>query len=147
MKFHWGWGIAIVYGLFVLAFIIVLFISLRQDNSLVTENYYDTDLAYQEHKDKVAHYQALPVKLSTKYLDAEKAYEITYPAGMTDARGSILFYRPSSARMDLTFAIHVDSSLVQKVPVPLLASGRWTVQMEWTSGGEDYFREETLIIP
>ncbi len=147
MKINWGWGIAIFYSVFVLAFILVLIFSLGQDNSLVTENYYETDLAYQEHKDKVANYTRLTEKVEESYAGDTRSYQLQFPAEMTDITGEVHFYRPSSAHLDYRVPIQTDASNQQVIPVEKLRSGQWIVQIEWTSGGRTYFKETRLVIP
>ncbi len=48
---NWGVGIAIVYILFVLGMLTLVFKSRSQKIDLVTENYYQQELAYQEEID------------------------------------------------------------------------------------------------
>lgn len=147
MKINWGWGIAIFYSVFVLAFIIILIYSFGQDNSLVTENYYETDLAYQDHKDKVANYTRLADKVIESYQVESRIYLIQFPGDMSSITGEVHFYRPSTASLDYRVPIQVDSSNQAVIPVEHLQSGQWVVQIEWTSGGNPYFKESRLVIP
>ncbi|MCF8239224.1 MAG: FixH family protein [Saprospiraceae bacterium] len=147
MKINWGWGIAIFYSVFVLSFIVILFYAFGQDNSLVTENYYDTDLAYQDHKDKMANYTALTDKVMESYHGDTRTYNIQFPAGMSSISGEVHFYRPSTASLDQRVPIQTDASNQQVIPVEQLMSGQWMVQIEWTSEGRPYFKETRLVIP
>lgn len=147
MKINWGWGIAIFYSVFVLAFIIVLIYSFGQDNSLVTEDYYATDLAYQDHKDKVANYTALTEKVIESYEGETRTYHIQFPDAMPSISGEVHFYRPSTANLDHRVPIQTDATNKQVIPVDRLVSGQWVVQIEWTSQGRPYFKETRLVIP
>ncbi len=147
MKINWGWGIAIFYGAFVLVFIIILIFSFGQDNSLVTEDYYATDLAYQDHKDKVANYTGLSEKVAESFQGETRSYHIQFPTNMSSITGEVHFYRPSSASLDYRVPIKTDTSNQFVIPVDHLQSGQWMVQLEWTAGGLPYFKETRLIIP
>ena len=52
MKFNWGTGIALAYGIFALSMVGVVFASRKHDPGLVQKNYYDLDLNYQARMDK-----------------------------------------------------------------------------------------------
>ena len=52
MKFNWGTGIALVYGAFALIMVGVVIRSRQYDPGLVSKDYYNLDLNYQEHFDK-----------------------------------------------------------------------------------------------
>lgn len=147
MKLHWGWWIAIIYGVFVLIFLGVLLVSLRQDNSLVTEDYYATDLAYQDHKDKVANTRALPASLDQHYDAVNKTYHLSFPEQMSAIQGEVLFYRPSSAHMDFRVAIRPDTLNQQVIPVSRLVPGQWMVKIEWQDGSTPYYTETRLVVP
>ena len=147
MKLHWGWWIAIIYSVFVLIFIGVLIASLRQDNSLVTEDYYATDLAYQDHKDRVANTRALASPLDQRYDANSKTYHLSFPKQMRSIRGEVLFYRPSSAHMDFRVAIQPDSLNQQVIPVNRLLPGQWMVKIEWQDGDTPYYSETRLVVP
>lgn len=147
MKLHWGWWIAIIYSVFVLIFIGVLVASLRQDNSLVTEDYYATDLAYQDHKDKVANTKALAAPLDQHYDASTKTYHLAFPKDMQAVKGNVLFYRPSSAHMDFRVDIRPDSLNRQVIPVNRLVPGQWMVKIEWQDGSTPYYSETRLVVP
>ena len=53
-KFNWGWKIAILYGGFVCFMLVMVFIASNQKVELVTTNYYEEELKYQSHIDKMA---------------------------------------------------------------------------------------------
>ncbi len=146
MKFHWGWGIASVYILFVAAFLVVLFYSFGQDNSLVVDDYYQQDIHYQEHIDRRTNYERLTGQVTHVY-DADAALlTLIFPEGMDDIQGECHFYRPSSARQDYRVPLRPDTTHVRVIPVRRLIPGRWRVKLEWASGGKSYYHEEPLLI-
>ena len=52
MKFNWGTGIALAYGLFALGMVGAVFASRKHDPGLMQKNYYELDLNYQARMDK-----------------------------------------------------------------------------------------------
>ena len=53
MKISWGTGIAIFYSFFVIAMLVFVYAATKQDNSLVSDTYYEEDLSYQKKLDKM----------------------------------------------------------------------------------------------
>ena len=51
---NWGTGIAIFYGTFMVIMITFVIKSRSVDHSLVMDNYYEEDINYQSHMDKLA---------------------------------------------------------------------------------------------
>jgi hypothetical protein len=64
MKLNWGTSIAIFYILFAATMVGMVIKSKTYDHSLVTDDYYAKDLAYQQHYDKLANAKALATDLS-----------------------------------------------------------------------------------
>lgn len=54
MKFNWGTGITIFIVLFVVSMSAMVFKASQQNVDLVTEDYYEKELAFQDLKDKEA---------------------------------------------------------------------------------------------
>ena len=59
MKLNWGTGIAAFYLLFMVVLLSFVIKSRSYDHSLVTTNYYEQDLKYQQQYDKLANTLAL----------------------------------------------------------------------------------------
>ena len=96
---NWGVGIAIVYILFVVGMLTLVFKSRSQKIDLVTENYYQQELAYQEEidaKQRVEDSGCMPVihKISNQY-------QIEIPGSKGSAiQGDLLAYCPSNKKGD-----------------------------------------------
>ncbi|MBP6185685.1 MAG: FixH family protein [Saprospiraceae bacterium] len=146
MKFHWGWGIAIFYSLFVLSFILILVYSFGQDNSLVVEDYYQQDITYQQRMDKRDNYLGLAEKVTHTYDPSAAMVVLSFPSSMSSINGTVQFYRPSSAKQDYLVNLDVDSLKQQVIPVNRLIKGRWKMQVEWEANGESYYMEEQILI-
>jgi hypothetical protein len=146
MKFNWGTGIFIVIVLFLLA-VIAFFIYIKTlDINLVEENYYEKELVYQQRIDKISNTAQLPGKISI--LQAPGLLIIQFPEidSSLVASGSILLYRPSDLRKDVSLPLQLDNSRRQAIDISGIDKGKWTVKMEWNMGGKDYYFEEGLII-
>lgn len=141
IKINWGQGIAIFYVLFASVLITALVASRSVDHSLVVDDYYAQDLAYQNQYNKTTNtIRANKVKIqydrqaAQLTLDFKEAQQI---------KGEIQFYRPSDKSQDFTKVI--DHHLMN-ISTSELISGKWKVKVDWTEGNQAYYWEETLYL-
>ncbi|MCB2204530.1 FixH family protein [bacterium] len=144
----WAVGITIVIVVFLIATVsVVLFIS-NQEYSLVTENYYEKDLAYQDEIDARQRTQQLDLKPAV-VLDREaKSCSISFPErddynGIT---GTVTFFRISSARGDLVLPLELNSEGKQHISVSGLDPGQWIFKFRWMDNGEAYSMEKRMYL-
>ena len=145
MKFNWGTGIAIFYGIFVVVLVIAVIRSTGIDNSLVTEDYYQKDLEYQTQIDKQVNARSLSTDLAIRYSDPDRAVRFSFPKDLGSIEGKILFFRPSNAALDFEADIQTDDNFEQIISTRELLPGLWKVKVDWSAGGRDFYKEETII--
>lgn len=163
-KFNWGWGIAIVYSLFVLTFIAILIYSTTQKVDLVNEDYYKSELNYQKRIEAINRTKLIndDVKIS---LD-NNSLLIQIPFWSNDIKNSkIKLYRPSNSKQDKEFNLSqlvvVESSKESSSASKLVTNeqlskykinninvgkGFWKVQLEWEVNGNKYYKEESMML-
>ena len=146
MKLNWGTSIGIFYGIFVL--LMVLFViktkTLRPD--MVAENYYERDVAYQEHYEKKQNSSKLAADLMIDYEIKEKRIKFSFPVGHDNIGGKIMFYRPSDRLLDFEIEIKVDKNQILNFDSEKLKAGLWDVQVEWNAEGKTYYKEKKLYL-
>lgn len=140
MKFHWGHGIAVFYTVFVLVLITVVIKSTAFDNSLVTEEYYQRDINYQQEYDQRMNSSLLeeaPDLVATDF-----GYRLDFPSSMAaSAAGTLHFYRPSTKDHDRTVVVKVDAAGGMNLSTKELVAGRYRAILKWTAGGKGYLKE------
>lgn len=146
MKLNWGSGIAIFYTLFVLALVGALIQSRRIQRSMVVDNYYEKDLNYKEKYDKIENSKQLTTKVNIIQNKKNGTVDITFPPGMNGVNGEVLFYRPSSKGLDVNVPIKNLDENTLHVPMQQFIAGNWSVQVDWSSGGKDYFDKANLYL-
>ena len=143
MKFNWGTKIALFYISFVTFIIVMVVMAFSENYELVTENYYEEELSYQEKIDKTSNADNLLEKLQISI--KEEYLIIRFPSSdLTE--GMITFFRPSDEARDFEIDIEVENS-IQKIPLKQFIKGKYLVKIDWTSNAEAYFQEKTIIIP
>lgn len=146
MKLHWGYKIGILYCSFV-AFMLVLVVrSSSEDFSLVSKDYYEKEIKYQDMINKQINNGALKERLQIEWMENEGKVRISFPREFSEVNGEILLYRPSDSKKDLKLPINLGSGYFQDIALNVSDRGLWRVQVDWVSEGRAYFDEKPLII-
>ncbi len=145
-KFHWnwGWGIFTFYVFFIVATLTWVFITLGVDEDLVTNDYYEQSLVYQDHIDASQNALNIDHPVTWKVMNAGSQLHMSYPAKMVD--GTITLYRPSDAALDRQIAIRPDSSGRQVIGLQNLEAGYWKIKVNWKEGNKAYYQESSLVL-
>ena len=146
MKFHWGHGIAIFYTSFALVMVFMVIKSTYHDRSLVYDDYYAKDLAYQEQYDKIKNSKDLEVPLEIKSDMANAVVNFTFPPEMKDISGDIHFYRPSGESVDFKLNLEGLKDSKMSVSVKGKLAGSWTIKVDWKGDGTVYYDEKNIWI-
>lgn len=145
MKLNWGQSIFIfLMGFITLAIVFIIF-SFRQNNDLVTNDYYEKGADYTNqmeitNRSSVYNDSILLLNHNSK-LVARFSKTIRQ---MTDSM-HIYFYRPSDKKLDFQFweTLGSDSLILGKEH---LAIGRYQVQFTWSYDRKSYLIEKDFFI-
>ncbi|MBD3627774.1 FixH family protein [Cyclobacterium sp.] len=138
---NWGNGIVLVFVVFVAIMATMVTICMKQDDlHLVTENYYEEEIKYQEHIDKLSN--SLASSKAAMSFDARaKMLDLNLPVG---AKGELHLFRPSDARMDKKIDVNIKDTEVNTVDLNSLSPGYWRVKLSWESDGVGFFEEKKI---
>ena len=140
----WGKGIILVFAVYMLGIGVMVYKSMTKNIDLVSNNYYENELKYQEQINKINNTNSL--KDGLKIESTGNAVIITYPADRNTIFGEISFYKPSDAKNDFKVNIEPGIDLKQVLSTDKLTKGLWKVQINWAMHGKDYFNEEKIMI-
>lgn len=142
INFNWGWGIAVFYGAFlVIAIGSAIFVS-NLDYFMVSQDYYQEGIDYQDQIEKVKRTNALDVPVSWNYDPILSIIQFNYPAELSS--GKIVFYRPSNSNLDRYVRINRDDSSRQFINVQNWAKGFWKIKVDWQTENDSYYNEGTI---
>ena len=148
MKIFGNWAVMVpaFYISFVLVLVAFVVWTTTQKVELVDNNYYDKDLVYQQHIDKVERTNQLAEQVFVA--NAQNNVIVKFPSIFQKEKitGEIYFFRPSSSAMDKKFAIGPDSTGIQMIRSDKLAKGHWKVKIEWQANNVSYYNEQSLEI-
>lgn len=142
-KSSWPFAIALVYGLFAAGMIGVVIFAVRHPSDLVSRDYYQKEIRYQQQIDseKRAQKDADAPTISIKGRECV----IHFP-GNPPASGTLTLYRPADAALDRTVSLALDGQQNQTLNLADAASGLWRLRMEWNRNGETYFKEQEVVV-
>jgi len=125
----------------------IVFATTRQVD-LVRPDYYEEEVRYQQQLDRVQRTQALPERVSVTYDPARHWITVTLPkAHAQSSSGQIHLYRPSDAKLDQRFPLAPDVAGAQRIDASKLRSGLWNVRVEWVVQEQQYYFNQSVIIP
>ncbi len=141
MKFNWGHGIALFLLVFVLTTVGVVVLILTDDaynHELVSENYYEDELKYQEEIDKVNN--ASKLSSTVKYRVSKEGVLLTFPSDFDyqEVTGIIKMDRPSKKILDFTMPLNLDENFQILIPAEKAIEGKWKLKIDWKAGEEEF---------
>lgn len=142
----WGTKIAITYISFVVVTIGFVLFAMTKDVDLVTDNYYEKELVYQEQIDKMTRANSLSEKV--KILKAGQSLSFIFPKEFNyyAVEGEIHLYRPADSKQDLIFPIQLDSSYQQIINTTQIGKGMWKLNVDWNVNQTTYFNEFRVMV-
>lgn len=142
---NWGTRITILYVGFVAMIGTMVFFTMREHVDLVSADYYQKELKYQDQIDRMSASKSLAVQPEVRV--SRENVTIVFPSLEGDVNGNLNFYRPADASRDFSLPISIDSARTQVVPADRFVSGLYTVQISWTANGKNYYNETPVSIP
>lgn len=146
MKISWGTAIVmaiISFIAFIMFFVITMMTDDAYSHDLVVEEYYKTELTFQEQLDKTQNATLLSENITLKR--TSEGVVITFPQELEFSKieGNVFLYRPSNKQLDFEIPLSLSSNQLL-VPDKNLLGGRWNIIIDWTYGEEAYYFKEDI---
>ena len=144
----WPYSIIGVFAVAVVAAVVWVGFCIGHSSDLVASDYYEQEVEYQNQLDRAERGQGLGSAASITYEGAAGVIRIRLPLAQAGQGmgGSIHLYRPSEADLDRLLPLELDAVGEQTVDARSLKPGLWDVRVQWTVGGQEFFRNEKLRI-
>ena len=146
MKFHWGTGILIFLILFLVAAGLFITFAMRQEVSLVHEDYYEKGVDHSQQMLVEARSAQFRNHIGTRIQDSLLLIDIegTLRTRMDSARFHL--YRPSGGSYDIKRSFEAEQ-VPLAIPGEELISGRYILKVYWSWEGLKYEVDQTVFIP
>ncbi|MCP9766817.1 hypothetical protein EGI22_02780 [Lacihabitans sp. LS3-19] len=142
---NWGHKIGIAYAAFVVFMVTLVVLCIKQkDIFLVSDDYYNDELAYETRIQKIKNSNGLTDKVAINVSEKSDSVSLDLTKASIGSTGTVVFYRPSSQKMDYKIPVNLDYNGQQKIYTGNLASGLWTVKVEWKNSEKEFYKEEKI---
>jgi hypothetical protein len=145
MKLNWGHKIAIAYTAFAGFMIFMLILSMQEDHELVTENYYENELAVQQRIDADKNLNESDLILSITSNSGNIVLNLKGLSKEDSVSGTVELYKPDDASLDETHELKLTESGLMVIK-PLGNRGRYKVQVSFEVNAQRYFREQQILL-
>ena len=142
----WGTKIVIAFIVFMIATLSVVVYLMTQKVDIVTENYYEKELKYQDQINRIARTNALIDTLKISNTGKELVIKFPNTPDKNTGKDFILLYRPSDKLKDIRIPVITDTSNSQIISIERIEKGYWKLQINWTSTGSEYYHESTFNV-
>jgi hypothetical protein len=140
---NWGKSIVLVFIGFALFIGVLVTVCMKQEMSLVSADYYQQELDYQNQIDRIENTSALKVLPAISVVN--DSLRLVYGDLNVVTSGVLKLTRASSARHDASFAIIGDKAASQiAFPLSNLPRGRYKASFEWVMNGEEYYIDKPI---
>lgn len=146
VKFHWGTGILIFLILFLLACGFFIGFAMRQDITLVHEDYYERGV---DHSDQIKVAERSSAWYGSLYTHQDESglcvgVDSALATEMDSAH--LLLFRPSNMSLDLDSEFDASRGELL-IPREELEKGRYILKLFWSDrSGRNYELEQTIVI-
>jgi hypothetical protein len=146
MKISWGIKITVLYLGFVALTISLVTMSIREKVDLVSKDYYEQELQFQDKIDRTTRSGELKEPLTWEVKKNELM--LKFPAQFIGQKitGSIYFFRPSDASLDKTISIPADASSIKNISTHELKAGLYKMQINWEVNDVEYYNEGIIQV-
>ncbi len=145
MKIGWGTRIALLYGGFVVMIGILVYNSMRQQFDLVSKDYYQKELAFQEVIDAGKNQSGLSRPVDITQADGHIIFGFPPEFSEQDIKGTINFYSPANAAWDRNYAIAANG-IVFSIPIGTMEQTLYQVKISWEYNGKKYYQENEVSL-
>lgn len=139
-KITWGHGVVIALGLFILFILSLIFLFTRgwQNAEMVSDNYYQEELVYQNVIDAKNNADKLLVKPT--FSQSPAGITITFPKEITLDENKVLFhlFRTNDGNLDIEKEISLGEDGKILIPKQVLVEGSYTLIINWDSNKTPY---------
>ncbi|WP_114781577.1 FixH family protein [Botryobacter ruber] len=143
------WPYAIVAALLLFMGYIAYFVykAMRQDVDLVSKDYYEQEIKYQDHINTVDRTKAVG-DVKVEYNAAAQTILLQLPESLKgeNLSGKINLFRPSDDKLDQELPLQPGRDLSQLIEAENLEKGLWKVRISFSAGNEKYYTEESILI-
>ena len=141
---NWSTGIIASFLGFGVFIGILVSVCIRQDISLVSKNYYEEELQYEDQIKRIRNTSELSQKPTVFIIN--NTVRIQFADGENLENCIVEFFRPSDHTLDKQFTITSRAGYASLLETAAMPKGLYHVKIRWKSNNHDYFFEQPIIL-
>ncbi|MGZ5210411.1 MAG: FixH family protein [Kaistella sp.] len=139
-KFSWGHGVIVALGLFMsfILFMIFVYSNGMKNSELISDSYYEDELAYQEIIDAKNNADLLTEK--PVYQQNASGIIVTIPQNIKPENSKVYFelFRTDDSNLDVKKDVTLDTRNQFKIPGTVIFPGSYTLKIKWENNKKPY---------
>lgn len=143
---NWGKKLITVFVIFAAGVVSLVAISISKNTDLVSENYYEQEIKYQNQIDLLKGSEVLNENIVIEKGNNEIVIRSLNPGLTGNLKGEILFYRTSDANKDFIIDLEFGSDATQRIYSQSLDRGLWKLKMNLNEGEKKYYIEKYVFL-
>jgi hypothetical protein len=143
---NWGNKLLLTFIAFGAGMTYLVYRSVNTNYELVEKDYYKSELRYQQVIDGTNRVNQLSSAVKIEQTNAGITLELPAEMKEKNISGEILFYCAYNQKKDKKFSLQTDNNGVQGFPSTAVSPGSYTVKINWSSEGKNYFAEKSLTV-
>ena len=143
---NWGNKLLVTFLVFGAGISFLVYRSMHTNFELVEEDYYKSELRYQDVIDGSNRANAL--KDSAKFEQTGEGVILQLPEEMKGhiVTGTVLFYCDYDASHDRRFALQVNNEGLQQIKKGEILPGNYVAKLNWNANGKNYYTEKQVRV-
>lgn len=146
-NFTWGHGVFLALAAFIIFILSMLFLfpNGQKNSEMVTDNYYEEELQYQDVIDAKKRADNLSQKPS--YSQTTDGIRIAFPEEYSNSDTAVKFVlnRTDDQNLDIKKTVQLNPDHSFTIPADVLKKGNYTLRLMWTKDKVDYRLDYDVI--
>ncbi len=139
---NWGKSIVLAFVVFAIFIGVLVTVCLKQEVNLVSKNYYQEELEYQDRIESMNNFNQLRSK--PELILSNNTLQIQLNQASPIEKGTLTMFRPSDGRFDKRFELR--NVALQNFDVSQLPNGLYRMKLQWSMGSKEYFLEKLITL-
>ena len=141
----WGYKIMLAYLVFIGGIALLVVMSVKEKQELVTNDYYEQELKFQDKINEVENANSLSAKIMIEATGNEITFFFPQEMKGITIQSDIMMYSPSSILKDRHLTGNTTDGKLgfknQKI-----STGNYTCKISWTASGKKYYDERKITV-
>jgi hypothetical protein len=138
----WSKGILFSFIFFAVFIIVLVVVCVRQEVSLVSKEYYQEEITYQDQIERMRNTMTLEQKPVISVND--RFVQVDYNNFTQIEKGRLDLFCPSNLHFDKSFQLN--NQAIQKFEIGSIQKGMYRARLLWTMNGKEFFLEQVITI-